>query len=564
MNRFTFVLHGHLPYVLSHGTWPHGTDWLLEAACETYIPLVEEIAVLVEEGISPKFTLSLTPALCEQLADERFKSSLFTYIEERMKAARTDAEGFARTGSARMADTAHMWEEFYAGVRRAFDRWGGDLLAPLRTWQEEGHIEVMTSAATHGYLPLLGRDEDVRAQIKCGVETYRRHFGRDPKGFWLPECAYRPGYEWSPPIPGVPIGRARRRGLEHFLAEEGIEYFVVDTHLLRGGKVRGVYLERFEGLKRLWLQFSSKYRSLPEEPERTPYHPYLVGDPEDPPSRPVWAFVRDPVTSLQVWSGELGYPGDSWYLDFHKKGWPGGLRYWRVTDSKADLADKLEYEPERVGERLGEHAEHFVHLVEGTLEGSGITDGMLVAAYDMELFGHWWFEGVRWLVEVARRFAESSVVPTTCGEYLPSSEGEGTMVSLPEGSWGEGGFHYIWLNPEAEWTWRHIYACEAVVPELLARYGEDPSPLRREVLVQALRELLLMESSDWQFLISTLHAKDYGEGRFAVHRERFGRLADWLRRSGPFELSREELSFYEECSKADSIFPDLEPSWWTI
>ncbi|RKY64097.1 MAG: hypothetical protein DRP99_02755, partial [Candidatus Latescibacterota bacterium] len=111
---------------------------------------------------------------------------------------------------------------------------------------------------------------------------------------------------------------------------------------------------------------------------------------------------------------------------------------------------------------------------------------------------------------------------------------------------------------------RHIYACEAVVPELLARYGEDPSPLRREVLVQALRELLLMESSDWQFLISTLHAKDYGEGRFAVHRERFGRLADWLRRSGPFELSREELSFYEECSKADSIFPDLEPSWWTI
>jgi len=150
MNRFTFVLHGHLPYVLSHGTWPHGTDWLLEAACETYIPLVEEIAVLVEEGISPKFTLSLTPALCEQLADERFKSSLFTYIEERMKAARTDAEGFARTGSARMADTAHMWEVFYAGVEGVRSLGGGPSGSPEdlagggthRGYDERGHPRI--------------------------------------------------------------------------------------------------------------------------------------------------------------------------------------------------------------------------------------------------------------------------------------------------------------------------------------------------------------------------------------------------------------------------------------
>ena len=264
MNRFTFVLHGHLPYVLSHGTWPHGTDWLLEAACETYIPLVEEIAVLVEEGISPKFTLSLTPALCEQLADERFKSSLFTYIEERMKAARTDAEGFARTGSARMADTAHMWEEFYAGVRRAFDRWGGDLLAPLRTWQEEGHIEVMTSAATHGYLPLLGRDEDVRAQIKCGVETYRRHFGRDPKGFWLPECAYRPGYEWSPPIPGVPIGRARRSTVPSH--RPSVRY---RGHPGTDAKRGGALEPRAGGCHTLSFSFSVIHRLLRATPDRT-------------------------------------------------------------------------------------------------------------------------------------------------------------------------------------------------------------------------------------------------------------------------------------------------------
>ncbi|HIE52975.1 MAG TPA: DUF1957 domain-containing protein [Armatimonadetes bacterium] len=563
-SAFTFVLHGHLPYVLAHGTWPHGTDWLLEAACETYIPLVEEIATLVEEGHSPKFTLSLTPVLCEQLADERFQNALPAYAQQKIEAAQRDAEYFARTGQRRLADMARQWEAFYTGVRTAFEeRWQRDLLAPLRRWQEEGYLEIITSAATHGYLPLLGREENVRAQIKGGVETYRRHFGCAPRGIWLPECAYRPGYEWSPPLAGAPFPATQRRGLEHFLAEEGIDYFIVDTHLLRGGVARGVYLERFEGLQRLWLQFASHYQPRPEEPEKSPYRPYLVGDPENPPARPVWIFTRDPVTGLQVWSREWGYPGDGWYLDFHKKHWPGGHRYWRVTDSKADLAAKQEYEPERVGERLAIHAEHFVRLASETLAQTGLAGCILVAPYDLELFGHWWFEGVRWLGQVVRRFpAEGPVQLTTCGEYLSTLRGEQQMVSLPEGSWGEGGFHYIWLNQDTEWTWKHIYACESRVPELLAQYRADPSPRRRKVLEQALRELLLLESSDWQFLISTFHARDYAEQRFAAHVERFTRLAEWLTRPGPLVLSPEEWAFYEECAAADALFPQLDPAWW--
>ena len=65
---FTFVLHSHLPYVINHGEWPHGMDWLYEAAAETYLPLLKEFDSLAADGISAKVTLGITPILAEQLA----------------------------------------------------------------------------------------------------------------------------------------------------------------------------------------------------------------------------------------------------------------------------------------------------------------------------------------------------------------------------------------------------------------------------------------------------------------------------------------------------------------
>ena len=56
LGSFTFILHAHLPYVLSHGKWPHGTDWLCEAAGETYIPLLNVFNRLAEEGSTPRVT----------------------------------------------------------------------------------------------------------------------------------------------------------------------------------------------------------------------------------------------------------------------------------------------------------------------------------------------------------------------------------------------------------------------------------------------------------------------------------------------------------------------------
>jgi 1,4-alpha-glucan branching enzyme len=271
---FALVLHSHLPYVLSHGTWPHGTDWLVEAAAETYIPLLNVLRRLVNEGISPRITIGVTPVLAEQLADDRFREEFRAYLHLKQEVARENEGEFLRRGDQQLADLAHFWWRYYEDIERDFEeRYGGDLVGALRQLQEEGHIEVMTSAATHGYLPLLGRDTSVEAQVRLGVESYRRHFGRDPAGIWLPECGYRPRYPWQRPVgpsgSGAGMKPELRKGVEEFVAEAGLRYFIVDSHLLAGGEALGVYIDRFEALRRLWER--SQQGVVREPTERTVY-----------------------------------------------------------------------------------------------------------------------------------------------------------------------------------------------------------------------------------------------------------------------------------------------------
>lgn len=561
---FALILHAHLPYVLAHGTWPHGTDWLVEAAAETYIPLLNVFRRLVSEDLSPQVTVGLTPVLTEQLADERFRREFLGYLHMKQEAARENEAEFDRRGEGRLAELARFWRRYYEDIERDFvDRYGEDLVGAFRQLQDEGHIEMMTSAATHGYLPLLARDTSVQAQVQLGVASYRRHFGRQPAGFWLPECAYRPRYQWQ-----RPVGERRqeepelRKGVEEFLAEAGLRYTVVDSHLLAGGEALGVYIDRFEALRRLWEQ--SQQGVLRRPTERTLYRAYLASSGGEG-SASVAVFGRDTRTAIQVWSGEHGYPGDYWYLEFHKKHFPGGLRYWRVTESEADLGSKAPYEPEQIPERLGEQADHFVDVIRGLVQEEAERQDLPVvcAPYDAELLGHWWFEGPEWLYQVLKRLAQDEVVqPITCSRYLelaPPTE----MVRLPEGSWGQGGFHWVWLNEWTEWTWSHLYEAEDRLADILERAPEEPEGELAAVLAQLVRELLLLQSSDWQFLITTWSARDYAESRFTTHFEDFGALAsvaEGLLRGEP--MGPAERGLLEMLSERDPVFAEVEVAEW--
>ena len=520
---FALVLHSHIPYVLAHGSWPHGMDWLFEAAAESYMPLLDVFERLADEGLPARTSVSFTPVLMDQLKDPGFVRGFDEYLRMKRDIAARDGEFFARTGNAALRPLAAFWEAWYEKLLADFHgRYGEDVIDAFRSLQDRGQIEVLTSAATHGYLPLLSRDESIRQQVRQGRHTYRKHFGRKPRGFWVPECAYRPGYAWSNPLTGE--GPANRPGIDEILAQEGVGYFFVDGHLLKGGEAKGVYIDRFPGLKLLWDKFRDAYRpgaALPHDP----YSPHRAH-----PSRLPF-FARDEVSGAQVWSRSMGYPGDGAYLEFHKKHFPGGMRYWRITSGEADLGLKEPYDPSRTASRVEEHAAHFVSVLERTLEGR--SSGAVTALYDTELFGHWWFEGPEWLYHVVRRLAASPVEPVTAGGALEALSPT-TFVSLPEGSWGQGGFHWIWLNDDTSWIWKKIYRIERAAAALEPRLAG----LDRRVLKQFYREKYLLESSDWPFLISTWSARDYAEHRAAEHFERALTLAGWLeedRRLGPSE-----------------------------
>ena len=390
-------------------------------------------------------------------------------------------------------------------------------------------------------------------QVRVAVVAHARHFGRPPEGIWLPECAYRPRYEWTPPV-GSQRGRIRRRrrGLEEFLSDHGLKFFFTDLHLVRGGGALSAYRDFYPALRALTPQDGPS-----REREGTPYHPYLVASRGGVDS--AVAFVRDPESTMRVWSREHGYPGDEWYLEFHKKHWPGGLQFWRVTHPKSDLADKQMYDPERAAGRTAAHAEHFVSIVARVLSEYRATSGspgISCSPYDTELFGHWWFEGPQWMQEVYRRLAGAGVEAIDCRSYLERMSSS-PALSLLEGSWGEGGDHRVWLNRETEWTWEMIYRAEEEFWTLAKRLRVRREPLLRRVLGQLTRELLLLQASDWQFLITTWAARNYAETRFAEHFANVNRLMTLLRAladGGPMPPGDEE--FVSARERQNFLFAD--------
>lgn len=562
LGSFAFVLHSHIPYVLSHGRWPHGTDWLLEVTAESYIPLLDALNDLVDEGYSPKVTIGLTPVLVEQLADESFKYEFAAYARMRAKAAAADAKEFGKLKEEHLAYLAGFWHDYYSTALNHFKkRYNRSLVKAFKDLQDAGHVELITSSATHGYSPLLSQDVSIQAQVKQGVQTYERHFKRPPVGYWLPECAYRPAYRWSPPL--QPKGRTiepyDRKGVEEFLSENGLKYFIAESHLLHGGETRGVYIDRFGALQKLWSQFSEKHDFAAD---KTPYMHYAVASKA---KEPVYVFFRDHVTGSQVWSRWQGYPGDEHYLEFHKKHSTGGLRYWRVTGPETDLGDKLVYEPDRAEEKTGYHADDFVRSAKEVLRAHKDQtgrEGVICAPYDTELYGHWWLEGVRWLYKVLKNMHDDpEISPVKCSEYIEENPAS-AAISLPEGSWGEGGFHYMWLNENTEWTWSYVYDAEIEMQELVKECGDNKDV--RPVLKQAARELLLLQSSDWQFSISTQTSKEYGEQRLTEHYKSFQKLAQIAREMVAGEkIPEAEWNQYKIYEERDSLFPDVDPDWYS-
>lgn len=546
---FTFVLHSHLPYFRQAGRWPRGEEWLHEATAETYVPLLNILSDLAEHEVPARLTLGITPLLAEQLADPLVIQHFEAYLLEAAERAAEDVARFERAGDLHARYLARSYEDAYNRTLATFrGRFNRDLLGAARRLQDSGHIEILVSAASHAYLPLLSRDSSVAAQLTTGLRAYRRHFQRDPKAIWLPEAAYRP----ARPAPDGSI----RPGLERFLAELGLSLFFAETHAVVGGRPVGKAMNEVVG----------PYRAVPKRyavpspgsqpsSDRTTFEPYRVD------GSSVAVIGRNNRTGLQVWSIDHGYPGDFDYREPQRRDGISGLRYTRVTGPRVDLEDKDWYHPDWAEGKISSHAHHFSRLVEDLVreyhERTG-QYGIVAAIYDTELFGHWWYEGVRWLGEVLARLARSETVDLVTASSFVEAHPPQEALSLPESSWGMGGGHFTWDNVDTHWMWPVIHEAEARMEALVVRHPNAYGALH-DILSQAARELLLLQASDWPFLITTGVAGEYAIHRFREHAERFDRLATIAETSLGDEASRQlALDLWER----DTIFPDVEYRDW--
>jgi 1,4-alpha-glucan branching enzyme len=529
------ILHAHLPFV-RHPEQEHfiEEEWLFEAITETYVPLLQMMQRLIDDAVPFQLSMSITPTLCAMLQDELLQNRYLEHVDLLIDLAARERK--RNRDDVRLRELGQFYLDLFSETRRFFvDDCKRDLLGRFRQLRETGSLEIIASAATHGLLPLLQQQSRAaaRAQVLIGRDVYVDLFGDQPTGFWLPECAYTPE-------------------LDTVLQEANIRWFVLDAHGLLFGN---------------------------PQPHRAIYAPcYTRAGPA--------AFARDRDSSRQVWSAHEGYPGDPAYRDFYRDiGFDlplehlgpvargvrkfSGVKYHRITGrhSEKELYDRA------AAEKAAEaHAMHFIEQRREELRRlvASDFDPVIVIPFDAELFGHWWFEGPRFLELFIRKVAEEAAVElTTPSEYLARHPTQQT-IEPARSTWGENGQLGVWLDPSNAWIYPHLHAAtrritelaRALAPEfihtsprnsfgLTEQVSSSLEQLTQRVLKQLARELLLAQSSDWAFLIKTGTAREYATKRTIDHLARFNRLHD------QFVANQIDEQFLIDCEQRDNLFPNV-------
>ncbi len=497
------LLHTHMPYVRRNGDWPVGEEWLLEAWAESYIPLWRVIEDLTAGTLPGRLALTMTPVLAEQLRDAYMEERLGSYLRNKMEHARLEEERLAAMGDGPRGRLAAHYGDFYRGLLADFEgRFRGGMIRVLAEAMDAGVVEVLASAATHAHLPSLGSKACAAAQIEIGLESYRRCFAREPRGFWLPECSYTPDLDevlagFSPPLSYVVLD------------------FTAAGEAPTGAATR--------------------------EPRR-------LG------STPLVALLRDELAHDLVWTMQ-GYPSGEDYREFAKRDYEGhGFQYWRISAQGTPLDEKDIYRPDRAAARARRDAEDFVARLtlradEGAAAGGGGGPSLVLAAYDTELMGHWWCEGPLWLREVLSLLGGRARLP---GHVCDGSRAQDLEAISPRmTAWNAGGNFSTWVNENTAQIWRETHDAE----DAFLRRMRNPAAGGRAA-AQAARELLLMESSDWTFMIGRDSAAAYARERFSTHLRRFAQAVE-MAEGGPD--GGEALALLED---SDNLFPWLTPRSW--
>jgi 1,4-alpha-glucan branching enzyme len=522
LGYLALVLHAHLPYV-RHPEYDDflEEDWLYEAITETYIPLLDAFDELERDGVDWRLTMSVTPTLAGMLSDPLLQYRYVRHLDNLIALAGKEIE---RTRwQPEFNQLAHMYHYRFTRARDVFvKQYNNNLVNGFRRFFQAGKLEIITCGATHGFLPLMTINRNaMHAQVEQGCREFERHFGKRPQGIWLPECGYA-------------------EDVDGLLRDSGIRYFFTDTHGVLFAEPR---------------------------PKFGIYAPIIC------PGSGVAALGRDTESSKQVWSAIEGYPGDYVYREFyrdvgfdldyeylkphlHQTGIRShlGIKYYKIT-GRTD--HKEPYNQRAALEKAAEHAGNFMFNREKQVEWlSGAMDGrpsLIVAPYDAELFGHWWFEGPDWINFLLRKmhYDQQTVKTITVPEYLDRHPK--IQVSKPSfSSWGYKGYCEVWLEGSNDWLYRHLHEDADRMVELARSDNGNTNPLRRRALNQAARELMLAQSSDWAFIMKTGTMVDYARERTRIHVLNFNHLYEQLKSN---DIDEPWLSQIE---RRHNLFPDMD------
>jgi 1,4-alpha-glucan branching enzyme len=473
---------------------------------------------MVDGNIDFRLTVSITPPLLEMFSDEYLTAQYLKHLDKLIELSEKEINRLRDDGD--FLPAACFYNNKFREIKSFFiDFLNHNVLNGYRYFRELGKIEIITCGATHSFLPLLGiNPRAVEVQIKVAVDSYNKHFGESPEGIWLPECAY---FE----------------GLDGILGEHGIKFFFLDSHGLMNGR---------------------------PTPKYSVYAPVYT-------MNGVAAFGRDPESSKQVWDSSEGYPGDFNYRDFYRdvgfdldfeyiKAYISpdgirtftGLKYYRITGS-TDI--KESYDPVAAHKKALEHALHFHSERKKQMETLGALMSrppVVVSPYDAELFGHWWFEGPDFLYhlfcEIDKNRVMKAITPT---EYL-NLHPQNQVISPSPSSWGYEGYYDVWLNSENDWIYRHLHYMADTLEDLANKHYNETDLIRERVLNQLTRELLLAQSSDWAFLMTTKTATEYSAKRTREHILNFNKLVDG------FRTNTIDTAFLEWLEYKNSIFDELD------
>ncbi len=516
------ILHAHLPFVRhpEHEKFLE-ESWQFEAITETYLPLLAIMNGWHRDGMESRLTLTLSPTLCVMLRDPLLKERYARHLDSVIELA--EKELHRTHWEPAFQELAAMYHQRLKSVRDAYLASGGDVVGAFRRFQDLGKLEIITTAATHALLPLMANHlPSVRAQILIARDHYRECFGCDPRGIWLPECAY---FE----------------GVEAILQEANLRWFTVDSHGLLHAKPRpryGVFAPVF-----------------------TP--------------NGIAAFGRDLESSRQVWSRSEGYPGDARYRDFYRdigfdldfdyvkphlpspdhRGFTG-LKYYRITGGQAE---KQIYQRREALQTADDHAGHFLKARMAQIqELAGILDRppLVVAPYDAELFGHWWYEGPEFLDLLVRKaYYDQKVFELITPEQYLRRHPTNQIAKPSPSSWGEEGHWRVWLNEKNEWIYPHLQVAQERMTELVKKFVK-PDALQTRALKQAGRELLLAQASDWPFILRTNTSPDYARKRVKGHLLRFTSLHHQL------TTGKIEETALGKIEASDNLFPEINVGYW--